>query len=1383
MGFCARCGELVSGQTSRCSCGGRPRNGSVQVSPAASKDGNTDRWSRTYTSKDKSPSPAGSPTPSKRVPQQRTSGPLPPLGMLDMDFNKDDDASPPPRTPPPSDALGTSHTNLAALPPVQRSPGRRTFPKPLNHSSRLGTRSTTSSRPSSPLKQAYVPPMDHRSNSSQKDINTDDDFPTIDDESELGDLTNTLGSTIQPKDTLPVQLCAGCETPFPNDAVRYPSLDDPRGITGVFYCRPCFKDNGGLKGHCAACGLEVLMGRHDGSSVTVRDKLFHSKCFKCTHCGSKVERGHSCDPAGKPCCEQCLEKVLNSSSTPTTPAPTRSGRRKSGSGMGTGDNHRSSARDHPRSSTTPAKTSASPAPTTPNNNRPRESMSFLEELKQRQTEGGGGTPSPSAIRRETLRSRSKSRDADRSRDTGRDREREPDRERPRERDGERRQPRDSSPISPINPDMIRRDTMGPRKAGSALRHRAHEREREREQSASPSPAAGRTSRENRDKPSPRSAMRSASRPRERSTSPPPQRSAKFADTPPLRKSTSKSALKQRERSVSPSTRRSRTEEPTGSATKPTPRSALRSSSRPRTSDPKIKRERERSVSPPPATSPVSSVFPVGKLTRDLGSLSIGLSAVDDSNVSTSDGRSSVGRSDWTALSSTSPATSMRSSMSPPSGSVEKPVLKTRRSATSLRNSITEGAGGSESPSTAARARRPIRSQVGSTPNSSRMAATPEPEISKEPVVDSGGEEESIADRSMDKEIDFKPTTPSRIPRQSIGRDSPATSTGTVTPSGARTLPSAPSSAKKLAMGDYNDTSEHRTSWLRNKESRTRSFVASAPRGDYSDASADSIVWSRRSDKLSDIMSTHSLPRPPSIASTDFEPTSPPPAPAPVATSTRESESSKRRNKVDDLVMPFDSMEKCDKCHEKLHLDGGNMFVTVPGYAKTGNTGEFTPSRTFHVDCFKCSVCELPFGGDAWEGQQARFVQLKDVIAHPECAPPIVRTATYTPSPTKTTRAVRSAPQATEPSLRSAPVISRQTSIPPPAPAPSAPAPRPRAGTMGANQFPRFGGSMYCPWCTKSVSPMEIGTCPGPNGSRWHSSCLVCGGKDAKKNRKNPKDPGCGKQLDSGAKCDQDGGVWCRECIDKLPSEMRPSSPIRPIVPTHTGSRSLGRAGGAIVAQYTGVSVHTTGGGILRPQTTGGGGIIRPQTTGGGGIIRPQTTGGGGIIRPQTTGGGGGILRPQTTGGGGILKQQTTGGGGILKSQTTGGGGYVRPQITGRSVGEVNPQYTGSRGVAAQYTGGSIIGGLVPQLTGGVPITMQLTGGMLRSRSPTKGFNNAGELEEQMTGSGRNYERPGSAMNGRADLHTAMSYARKGVSIDEPVRERPKSVYGTRNWKM
>ncbi|KAG9128444.1 hypothetical protein FRC07_011201 [Ceratobasidium sp. 392] len=1325
-----------------------------------------------YTSKDKSPSPAGSPAPSNRI-SQRNSGSLPPLGMLSMDFNKDDDVSPPPRTPPPSDALGTSHTNLAALPPVQRSPGRRTFPKPLNHSSRMGTRST-SSRPSSPLKQAYIPAENKTPLApSQSGMTTDDDYPTIADESDLGDLTNTLGSTIQPKDTLPVQLCADCETPFPTDAVRYPGLDDPRGVTGVFYCRPCFKKNGGLKGHCAACGLEVLMGRHDGSSVTVRDKLFHSKCFKCTYCGLKVERGHSCDPAGKPCCEPCLDKVLNSSSTPTTPAASRT-RRKSGGGE-----RRSSTQVTPRS--TPAKAPSPPPETPTNGNRPRESLSFLEELKQRQNAGAGGT-SPSAVRRETLRSRSKSRDAERSRDTDRSRDIDRSRDMDRSRDADRSRDIDQdqdreddlnedSPISsPLNPDMIRRDTMGPRKVGSALRQRAREREREREQSASPSPAAGRTSRDvgersaprpsrdTGDKPSPRSAMRSASRPRERSSSPPPQRSTKFADTPPLRKSTSKSALKQRERSVSPGTYRSRKEE----EAKPASRSTPRSSSRPRASDPKARRERERSTSPPPVDSPVNSVFPVGKLTRDLGSLSIGIAAVDDSNLSTSDSRSSVARSDWTLSSNSTSATSVRSSMSPPSSGREKPVLKTRRSGTALRESIVESSVGSDSPSTSARTRRYSRGQVGDrTPNSQKTPTPEQTESSKTPAEE---EEESMAekDKSIGGDEEFKPTTPSRIPRRSVGRDSPA-STGTITPSGNRTKPSASGSAKKVAVGDYHDTEEHRTSWLKNRDSRTRSFVASTPRGDYSDTSTDSLRWSRRREKPDDASSS----RPGSIVSerTDLEAFSPPPAPTPVAPPATSSPTpAKRRVKVDDILMPIDSTERCYGCNEKLHLDGGNMFVTVPGYAKTGNTGEFTPARTFHVDCFRCSVCELPFGGDAWEGQQARFVQLKDMIAHPECAPPIVRTATYTPTPPKASRVVRSVPQAPEPSLRSAPArdygISRPTpgisSVPAPAPAPVAN--RPRAGTTG--QTPRFGGSMYCPWCSKSVSPMELGTCPGPNGSRWHSSCLVCGGKDAKKNRKNANDPGCGKQLDSGAKSDQDGGVWCRQCIDKLPAEMRPSSPIKPLVPTHTGNRPQSRAGNVLTTQYTGVSVHTTG----------GGGILQPQTTGGGGIIRPQTTGGGGIIRPQTTGGGGGILKPQTTGGGGILK-----------SQTTGGGGFVRPQFTGRSTGEINPQFTGTgRTIATQYTGGSVMGGLVPQLTGGVPITMQLTGSMLRSRSPTKSIGNLGELEEEVTGSGR----PVSALGGKGDFSTVMALARRGVSMDEPpVRERPKSVYGTRNWKM
>lgn len=87
--------------------------------------------------------------------------------------------------------------------------------------------------------------------------------------------------------------------------------------------------------------------------------------------------------------------------------------------------------------------------------------------------------------------------------------------------------------------------------------------------------------------------------------------------------------------------------------------------------------------------------------------------------------------------------------------------------------------------------------------------------------------------------------------------------------------------------------------------------------------------------------------------------------------------------------------------------------------------------------------------------------------------------------------------------------------------------------------PRFGGQTSCPGCHKAVSSMERGVVPGPQGSRWHASCLVCGGKketsrgallgrirdDVKK-----AELGCGKKLDSAAKIDGEGGVWCRECL-------------------------------------------------------------------------------------------------------------------------------------------------------------------------------------------------------------------------------------------------------------
>lgn len=67
--------------------------------------------------------------------------------------------------------------------------------------------------------------------------------------------------------------------------------------------------------------------------------------------------------------------------------------------------------------------------------------------------------------------------------------------------------------------------------------------------------------------------------------------------------------------------------------------------------------------------------------------------------------------------------------------------------------------------------------------------------------------------------------------------------------------------------------------------------------------------------------------------------------------------------------------------------------------------------------------------------------------------------------------------------------------------------------------------------------------PGPQGTRWHASCLVCGGKKTVasgwgmwkgREEKMKSEPGCGKRLDSAAKSSGDGAVWCRECLVRQP---------------------------------------------------------------------------------------------------------------------------------------------------------------------------------------------------------------------------------------------------------
>jgi hypothetical protein len=165
-------------------------------------------------------------------------------------------------------------------------------------------------------------------------------------------------------------------------------------------------------------------------------------------------------------------------------------------------------------------------------------------------------------------------------------------------------------------------------------------------------------------------------------------------------------------------------------------------------------------------------------------------------------------------------------------------------------------------------------------------------------------------------------------------------------------------------------------------------------------------------------------------------------------------------------------------------------------------------------------------------------------------------------------------------------------------------------------MPRFGGQSACPGCQKAVSPMERGVVPGPQGTRWHASCLVCGGKKAMtparllgREGKQKAQPGCGKKLDSAAKSDGEGGIWCRECLVRgafsdfccwenvdltdyqlligiggspqtSPTRtpfIPPLGPAAKIVPQATGTTTIAR-------QFTGT---TSGESILR-QLTGGG---------------------------------------------------------------------------------------------------------------------------------------------------------------------------------------------------
>ncbi|KIY72835.1 hypothetical protein CYLTODRAFT_417610, partial [Cylindrobasidium torrendii FP15055 ss-10] len=366
---------------------------------------------------------------------------------------------------------------------------------------------------------------------------------------------------------------------------------------------------------------------------------------------------------------------------------------------------------------------------------------------------------------------------------------------------------------------------------------------------------------------------------------------------------------------------------------------------------------------------------------------------------------------------------------------------------------------------------------------------------------------------------------------------------------------------------------------------------------------------------------------------------------------------------------------CAKCHRKLFsVASAGRYVTVPD--------EIGHMETYHQNCFKCHVCELPFK-EGVQGQ-AMFVRGPKGPSHLECSPPqrSTRYSIDSPSPklspvrkpmsqltpggtitttTTTTTTTMTSSNSGNYNPRTTPATATvkprsNTLAAPPSPKASLstpPSPRRESARymrpttpVVSSAAPRFGGSSYCPGCQKPVSVMERGVVPGPQGTRWHSGCLLCGGKptnpgtpayERARQGKRKGEAGCGKRLDSSAKTDEDNNVWCRDCLLLLATSRGPS-PTRPVVPSNTGPQVPTQLSGTttLARHFTGMGSNE--GSLLR-QMTGGASAAAPPRS-----LSP-TKQMGVRPRPRSVIGGHGMSRPKSmdAGRGMFLVRQMTGG--------------------------------------------------------------------------------------------------------------------------------------------
>lgn len=302
MGFCRRCGDIVTG--TRCKCGGTAVGSSVAdqcsdivaevvVAPvlqwSSSKCPAVDKWSQTYISKDKSPT-------------------RPPIQIDGTSFASQPNAAlTGPRVEP---------DQCISHPATGRFPRPNSSRLSPSISSRINSHISSTTHPLSPPKRPFdidelSPPSSPTTLAAEAGILQAPNAP---------ELSKAYGSVLQPKESLATYSCTICLTEFQPDATIFPDPSAPE-LSDRFLCRPCFITNGGSKGDCPACRRPVLILKSEGGFVQTSGRVWHKKCFRCEGCHKNIGDTPMVDLLGQPSCADCFDTCLKRSSTPRKSHP------------------------------------------------------------------------------------------------------------------------------------------------------------------------------------------------------------------------------------------------------------------------------------------------------------------------------------------------------------------------------------------------------------------------------------------------------------------------------------------------------------------------------------------------------------------------------------------------------------------------------------------------------------------------------------------------------------------------------------------------------------------------------------------------------------------------------------------------------------------------------------------------------------------------------------------------------------------------------------------------------------------------------------------------------------------------------------------------------